>query len=217
MVCDRDARLDLRALLDAAEAAPPTAGVEALAAELAEAVGAGEVSFLIADISGGALARLVRAQPGSAPGTERAAPATLPIAGTPAGLALRSQQVQLAVTGDEVWLWAPVTERGEAVGVLELVLPTLPDDQTVAYLASAAHALAYVVIADRRYTDLYEWGQRRRPAVTGGGDPTPAAAGVLHLRGRPVHPGRLAGAGAHRRRGHLRLRPGPRHPAPVGH
>ncbi len=163
MVCDRDAHLDLRALLDAAEAAPPTAGVEALAAELAEAVGAGEVSFLIADISGGALARLVRAQPGSAPGTERAAPATLPIAGTPAGLALRSQQVQLAVTGDEVWLWAPVTERGEAVGVLELVLPTLPDDQTVAYLASAAHALAYVVIADRRYTDLYEWGQRGAP------------------------------------------------------
>ena len=163
-MCDRDARLDLRALLDAAEAAPPTAGVEALAAELAKAVGAGEVSFLIADISGGALARLVRAQPGSAPVQQRTeGPATLPIAGTPAGLALRSQQVQLAVTGDEVWLWAPVTERGEAAGVLELVLPTLPDDQTVAYLASAAHALAYVVIADRRYTDLYEWGQRGAP------------------------------------------------------
>jgi len=105
---------------------------------LAKAVGAGEVSFLIADISGGALARLVRAQPGEAPGQERTdVPATVPIAGTPAGLALRSQQVQLAVTGDEVWLWAPVTERGEAVGVLELMLPTLPDEQTVAYLASA--------------------------------------------------------------------------------
>ncbi len=68
---DRDARLDLRALLDAAEAAPPTAGVEALAAELAKALGAGEVSFLIADISGGALARLVPAQPGSAPSGRR--------------------------------------------------------------------------------------------------------------------------------------------------
>jgi serine phosphatase RsbU (regulator of sigma subunit) len=161
---DREARLDLRALLDAVEAAPPTDGVGALAAELAKAVGAGEVSFLIADISGGALARLVRAQPHEAPVQERTdVPATVPIAGTPAGLALRSQQVQLAVTGDEVWLWAPVTERGEAVGVLELVLPTLPDEQTVAYLASAAHALAYVVIAGRRYTDLYEWGQRGAP------------------------------------------------------
>ena len=45
----------------------------------------------------------------------------------PAGLALRSQQVQLAVTGDEVWLWAPGTERGEAVGVLE----PMPDSQGV--------------------------------------------------------------------------------------
>ena len=126
-MCDREARLDLRALLDAVEAAPPTDGVGALAAELAKAVGAGEVSLLIADISGGALARLVRAQPSSAPDTERAAPATVPIAGTSAGLALRSQQVQLAVTGDEVWLWAPVTERGEAVGVLE----PMPDSQGV--------------------------------------------------------------------------------------
>ncbi len=83
--------------------------------------------MLIADISGGALARLVRAQPSSAPDTERAAPATVPIAGTSAGLALRSQQVQLAVTGDEVWLWAPGTERGEAVGVLE----PMPDSQGV--------------------------------------------------------------------------------------
>ncbi len=60
-MCVRDARLDLRALLDAADAAPPTAGIEALAAELAKAVGASEVSFLIAENSGGALARLVRA------------------------------------------------------------------------------------------------------------------------------------------------------------
>jgi len=28
---------------------------------------------------------------------------------------------------------------------------------------TSAHALAYVVVADRRYTDLYEWGQRGAP------------------------------------------------------
>lgn len=33
----------------------------------------------------------------------------------------------------------------------------------MAYLAAAAHALAYVVIADRQHTDLYEWGQRGTP------------------------------------------------------
>jgi hypothetical protein len=33
----------------------------------------------------------------------------------------------------------------------------------VADVALAAHFLAYVVIANRRYTDLFEWGQRSVP------------------------------------------------------
>jgi serine phosphatase RsbU (regulator of sigma subunit) len=60
-------------------------------------------------------------------------------------------------------LFAPVTSRGEAVGVLELVLEDFPAQQTVADVAQAAHFLAYVVIANRRYTDLFEWGQRSVP------------------------------------------------------
>jgi serine phosphatase RsbU (regulator of sigma subunit) len=60
-------------------------------------------------------------------------------------------------------LFAPVTSRGEAVGVLELSLPDAPDEQTVDAVVGAAHALAYVVIANRRFTDLYEWGQRSLP------------------------------------------------------
>ena len=36
-------------------------------------------------------------------------------------------------------------------------------EQTVADVALAAHFLAYVVIANRRYTDLFEWGQRSVP------------------------------------------------------
>ena len=35
--------------------------------------------------------------------------------------------------------------------------------QTVAHVAQTAHALAYIVIANRRYTDLFEWGQRSVP------------------------------------------------------
>jgi serine phosphatase RsbU (regulator of sigma subunit) len=44
--------------------------------------------------------------------------------------------------------------------VLELSLPRAPDEQTLTDVALAAHVLAYVVIANRRFTDLVEWGQR---------------------------------------------------------
>ena len=47
--------------------------------------------------------------------------------------------------------------------MLELRLPSAPDEQTLADVALAAHALAYVVIANRRFTDLFEWGQRSVP------------------------------------------------------
>jgi serine phosphatase RsbU (regulator of sigma subunit) len=57
-------------------------------------------------------------------------------------------------------VFAPVTNRGEAIGVLDVALPGVADEQTVADVALAAHALAYVVIANRRFTDLFAWGQR---------------------------------------------------------
>ncbi|MFZ1993367.1 MAG: PP2C family protein-serine/threonine phosphatase, partial [Solirubrobacteraceae bacterium] len=38
-----------------------------------------------------------------------------------------------------------------------------PDERCVADVALVAHALAYVVIANRRFTDLFEWGQRSVP------------------------------------------------------
>src|SRR6185312_12795589 len=64
---------------------------------------------------------------------------------------------------DGARVFAPVTNRGEAIGVLELRLPRTPDDPTIADVALAAHALAYIVIANRRFTDLFEWGQRSVP------------------------------------------------------
>jgi hypothetical protein len=50
--------LNLNSLLAAVEAAPPVAAVDVLAAALAEAIGAREVSFLVADFSGRSLIRL---------------------------------------------------------------------------------------------------------------------------------------------------------------
>jgi hypothetical protein len=64
---------------------------------------------------------------------------------------------------DDTRILAPVTSRGEAVGVLELVLPFEPEPITVEDVDLAAHQLACMVIANRRYTDLFEWGQRTVP------------------------------------------------------
>jgi serine phosphatase RsbU (regulator of sigma subunit) len=58
---------------------------------------------------------------------------------------------------------APVTQRGEAIGLLEVALPAAPSEATVAMVSRAAHTLAFVVIANRRHTDLFEWGQRTTP------------------------------------------------------
>ena len=154
--------LDVSALLDAAEAAAPAGGVDAVAAALAEMLGAREVSFLIADISGGTLVRLTRT-PRGGPAAQRAPAEQVPISDSPHGTALRTQQVQQVRAEDGVWVYAPVTQRGETVGVLELLLPGPADSAVVTAVSHAAHALAFVVIADRRYSDLYEWGQRSSP------------------------------------------------------
>ncbi len=57
---------------------------------------------------------------------------------------------------------APVTERGESIGLLELYLADEPAPETVAEIGQVAYLLAFVVIANRRHTDLFEWGQRSR-------------------------------------------------------
>jgi len=149
-------RLNLDELLAAVEDAPPVDAADVVGERLAEALGATEVSFLIADFSGHALIRLDHAQ-----GRETAE--RVPLAGTPQGRALMEQTVEVVSHGGGARLFAPVTNRGEAIGVLELDLPRAPDDETVADVAAAAHALAYVVIANRRFTDLFVWGQRSVP------------------------------------------------------
>jgi hypothetical protein len=58
---------------------------------------------------------------------------------------------------------APVTQRGEAIGLLEIALPAAPSETTVRRVSRAAHTLAFVVIANRRRIDLFEWGQRTTP------------------------------------------------------
>ncbi len=160
----RQSPLNLSSLLAAVEAAPPVAAVDVLAAALAEAIDAREVSFLIADFSGQSLIRLGHSG-GEGPlrlqGKETAE--RVPLAGTSHGRALAAQSVEVVAEDGGARVFAPVTSRGEAVGVLELGLEEFPVEQTLADVALAAHFLAYVVIANRRYTDLFEWGQRSVP------------------------------------------------------
>lgn len=155
--------LDLGALLHAVEAAPPVAAAEVVGQALAEAVGAREVSFLIADYSGQSLIRLshLEREAGGRAGRERTD--TVSLASTPHGSALMAQEVQVVGDGAVSHVYAPVTSRGEAVGVLELTIDGVPRADDLAGVAIAAHALAYVVIANRRFTDLFEWGQRSLP------------------------------------------------------
>ena len=160
----RRSALNLNVLLAAVEAAPPVAAADVVGEALSDALDARDVSFLIADYSGRSLIRLSHVDRAAAPtadGRERSD--AVPLTGTPHGRALAEQQVQVLTEHGGSRLFAPVTSRGEAVGVLELALDGVPDERTVAGVALAAHALAYVVIANRRFTDLYEWGQRSLP------------------------------------------------------
>src|SRR4051795_3516108 len=156
------AALDLSELLSAVEAAPPIAAAEVLAAALADTVDAHDVSFLIADFSGQSLVRLSHVgRSAGALGRERAE--TVAMVGTPHGRALTEQALEVRTDKGAARLYVPVSSRGEAVGVLELWLDREPDAETLAAVSAAAHALAYVVIANRRFTDLFEWGQRSIP------------------------------------------------------
>ena len=168
-------------VLDAAEAASPVDAVEAVTRELGLALGATGVSFLIADLSGRALVRLARVsqqdpdEPADTVALEDGerrhadeSATVLPFDGGPAEQAIRTQTVQVLAPGGEHpapdphdWtVLAPVTERGEALGLLELRLPREPGADEVDEIARLAHLLAFVVVANRRHTDLFEWGQR---------------------------------------------------------
>jgi serine phosphatase RsbU (regulator of sigma subunit) len=154
-------------MLAAAENAAPVDAVEAVTRALGAALGARSVSFLIADLGGRALVRLAHA-PLDGTGADRRdgdeVATVVPFDGGPGEQALRTQALQvLAHHGGRWTVWAPVTERGETIGVLELVLPAEPGAPVLGAIVRTAHALAFVVIANRRHTDLFEWGQRTTP------------------------------------------------------
>jgi serine phosphatase RsbU (regulator of sigma subunit) len=159
-----DSVIDVGALLEQVEAAAPIDAVEVVAAELGRMVDASAVTLLIADFSGRAVVRLTsfqRVEGARRHGKEQAE--TVPLPGTLYERVLRTQQADVAPIDDGARMVVPVTDRGDAIGLLELDLPRYPSADEITDIGSAAHALAYVVIAARRHTDVFEWGQRSAP------------------------------------------------------
>lgn len=157
--------IDLRALLDLVGGSSPVEAIDVMADRLAVVLGADAVYFLITDLSGRAVARFGGTGANAAREREQGAEnvPTVALPGTVYEQVLRSQQPDLGREGEGARLIVPVTDRGDTIGVLELELPWYPDADAIAEITDAARTLAYVVVACRRHTDLFEWAQRSMP------------------------------------------------------
>jgi len=159
-------RTNLRMLLNRAEAASPVEAIDVMADELAVMLDADELCFLIMDLGGRAVTRFGGLGNNAARKLQEGAPhaPVVPLPGTVYERVLRSQQPELESEGDDRHkLIVPVTERGDAMGVLEMTVPWRPSEHDVEDVQECARALAYVVVGCRRHTDLFEWAQRSLP------------------------------------------------------
>ncbi|MGW0135077.1 PP2C family protein-serine/threonine phosphatase [Streptomyces sp. NPDC003299] len=153
----RDEGLGLDEVLGAAEDAAPVESVDVVARNLEKRFSAIEVSLWLVDMLGREAVRLPRAgMADQARGrTERRA-----LAGSVYDRVLRSQRLDEEPDAEGgCRIVAPVTNRGDCIGVLDVLVPRA-DDAVRDGVAQAAHALAYIVVTDRRFTDLYHWGRR---------------------------------------------------------
>ncbi len=142
-------------VLAAAESAPPVESVDVVARDLAKRFEAFDVSFLLIDVGDEQLVRLTSTTRDlGAGGAECVA-----LRDSEYEEVLRTQRPWQERDGDGVRVVLPVTNRGDCVGVLEVTVPSL-DDEVLEQLSEAAHALAYVIVTDRRFTDLYHSGRR---------------------------------------------------------
>lgn len=150
-------RMKLAEVLAAAENAAPVGSLDVVAGHLRDRFGARYVSFLFADGGGH---RLLRVSDTAAGTSERRAEQVPLVDSSPYDEVLRTQRLVQANEGDqERRVLAPVSNRGDTVGVLELFLTQVTPD-VLKQVEQAAHALAYIIVTDRRFTDFYHWGNR---------------------------------------------------------
>lgn len=149
------ADLELGELLAAAEAAPPGESVDVVAHDLQKRFGAERVSFLFVDLVGRRLVRLAATGDDAVGDTE-----PIDLQGSVYDEVLRSQRQHVEADGQGGQrVITPVTNRGDCLGVLEVTLQSV-HDTVLRQVRDAAHALAYIIVTDRRFTDLYHLGRR---------------------------------------------------------
>ncbi|PDP86814.1 protein phosphatase [Glycomyces fuscus] len=151
--------MGLAEVLAAAEDAAPMASLNVVARNLRDRFDAHTVSFLFADMVG---QQMVRVDEETAARTNRH-PEQIPLAASVYDRVLRTQELVRTPEGrNGQRILAPVTNRGDVIGILELTLPHVTE-KILDEIREAAHALAYIIVTDRRFTDLYHWGRRTTP------------------------------------------------------
>jgi hypothetical protein len=189
----RGRAMTLAGTLEAAESAAPVESLDVVARMLQEHLGAVSVSFLITDFNGSSVVR-----PGAAGSVDTDEPARrITLQGTPYDDVIRTQRPGVEDKGEGalVRIVAPVTNRGDAIGLLELFLPAAPDAEVMREIGETAHAHRQPVLHRR-----VPVGPAYRPAEPRCRDPAPAALGFTGVRGGAVRGGWGAGAGRPRRR-----------------
>jgi serine phosphatase RsbU (regulator of sigma subunit) len=145
----------MRRLSERLDAAPPHALVDVIRVALEADAGAKTATILLSDYADSTLERLE-------PGGATASSASLSVEGTDEGRAYRLQAVSVVDDDRGHRVLVPVTVRSERLGLLEVVLPSPPDDATLEVLRQVGAIVAYVIVTARRYTDLFERVRRRR-------------------------------------------------------
>lgn len=83
------------------------------------------------------------------------------IAGTMAGRCFSSQELLTVERGDDVQVWAPVTERAARLGVLAMTLPRI-DDEGRELCEELGLLAAQLVLSASAYCDRFQLQRRRR-------------------------------------------------------
>ena len=162
-IADRP-RVDLREVLRNTCRASPVEAIDVMADGLATLTEATEVQFLITNVTHRAVVRFAGSRANAARvQQENGHVPVLPLPGTEYERVLRGQQVLRIAEDAGERILAPVTECGDALGVIDIHLPRPADTQVFADIGAVAEALARIVVASRRHSDLMDWAQDTSP------------------------------------------------------
>jgi hypothetical protein len=135
-------------LLRELDTQPPFVLLDVLGTHLRHQVEAQDVALWLSGYQQESMRRWT--PPGSAPGD------TTSIEDGELGAVFVEQRSATLERDDGACVYVPVTIRAERLGVLEVLLPAAPDAATMRLLEDTGTILAYILLAARRYTDVYE-------------------------------------------------------------